>query len=300
MAVDGACRGRSHESRIVADAEPDPAAGARQDPFDRVDEGKFIKRRGRAHIGPFCHRSARGSSIDFMRRQVQRTEMGSTGAQIVQTELRALALTEDPIRSFMAWLEEAKRAGAAEPTAMTLATATPQGRPSARIVLFKGMSEGESGRSVGSAEETAPVRLGLNFFTHFKSRKSEELQANPQAALVFHWPVMGRQVRFEGVVERLAAADSNAYFQVRPRASRIGAWASPQSKIIASREELENRVKEVASRFGDGEVPCPPFWGGWRLVPNQIEFWQAGESRLHDRFVYEWGAAGWAIARLAP
>lgn len=199
-----------------------------------------------------------------------------------------LQLPSDPIDAFLQWFDEALKAGVADPTAMTLATASKAGRPSARIVLLKGTSVGRDGAR------------GLEFFTNYASRKSQDLDENPQAALVFHWPAMRRQVRFEGRVEKLAVEESNAYFQTRPRGSRIGAWSSPQSRPISSREELEHFVRQSEERFKESEIPCPPFWGGWRLIPDHIEFWEERPFRLHERLVFDKNAAGWFIARLAP
>jgi pyridoxamine 5'-phosphate oxidase len=170
-----------------------------------------------------------------------------------------------------------------EPTAMTLATVDASGRPSARIVLLKGVDE-----------------QGFRFYTNYRSRKGEALAARPQAALVFWWETLERQVRVEGRVEMLDEATSDAYFARRSRASRIGAHASPQSRVIADRGELERRVADVEARFADREVERPEHWGGYRLQPRLIEFWQARRSRLHDRLRYTRHDDGWQIDRLAP
>jgi pyridoxamine 5'-phosphate oxidase len=199
-----------------------------------------------------------------------------------------LKLTMDPFENFERWMGEAQAAKLPEPTAMTLATASRTGRPSARIVLYKGLSQ-QSGK-------------GFRLFTNYESRKSGDLNDNSYAALVFFWAPLNRQIRVEGQVEKLNDAESDLYFQSRPRGSRIGAWASPQSQKIKSREELLERVRKVEERFQNEEmIPRPPNWGGWLLVPERIEFWQAGEFRLHDRFVFEREkAGGWSVSRLSP
>lgn len=200
-----------------------------------------------------------------------------------------IQLSLDPFEGFERWMREAAAANLVEPTAMTLATASKTARPSARIVLYKGLSR----RSDGAT--------GFCLYTNYESQKSQDLLQNPQAALVFYWAPLKRQIRIEGIVERLPEAESDAYFRSRPRGSRIGAWASPQSQKLKSREELLARVREIEKRFPSDEVPRPPNWGGWLLVPDRIEFWQAGESRLHDRFLYEKAAGqAWNVSRLAP
>lgn len=192
------------------------------------------------------------------------------------------SLAADPLEQFRTWFDEARRSGEVA-EAVALATATPDGRPSVRMVLLK------------SADER-----GLTFFTSHASRKAAELGANPHAALAFYWRTPGRQVRVEGRVERLAAAESAAYFATRPRESRLAAWASRQSSELGSRAALEAAFAEAAERFPE-DVPLPPCWGGYRLVPEAWEFWQRGEHRLHDRFRYEpQGRDGWRRARLAP
>lgn len=191
-------------------------------------------------------------------------------------------LDPDPLRQFERWFAEANGAGLEVPEAMALATATPAGRPSARMVLLKGADE-----------------RGFAFFTSYESRKGREVADNPHAALLFHWQPLGRQVRVEGRVERMPAEESEAYFRTRPLGSRLAAWASPQSRPLADRAELERLYAEARDRFGE-HVPLPRHWGGFRLVPDAYEFWQHGDDRLHDRSRYELDAAGWSRVRLAP
>lgn len=190
---------------------------------------------------------------------------------------------EDAIEQFERWFEDARQAGVHEPNAMTLATVDEEGRPAARIVLLKGVDQ-----------------KGLTFFTNHESRKGKELLANPRAALVFWWGPLARQVRLEGAIELVDRAESDAYFQTRPRGSQLAAWASAQSSVIADRAELEAAEHAQRERFGDGEVSLPPFWGGYRLVPDRVEFWHGRRSRLHDRLRYTRTEDGWQIHRLAP
>jgi pyridoxamine 5'-phosphate oxidase len=190
----------------------------------------------------------------------------------------------DPLSLVADWYGEAVAAGLPEPDAAALATATPDGRPSVRFVLVKGIDAD-----------------GVRLFTNYESRKGRELAANPRAALAIHWQPLQRQVRMEGPVERLPAADSDAYFASRARGSRLGAWASPQGREIPSREWLEARVEDAAGRFPGDEVERPPYWGGYLLRPDAVELWQGRPSRLHDRRSFLLGPDGsWAESRLAP
>jgi pyridoxamine 5'-phosphate oxidase len=190
-----------------------------------------------------------------------------------------------PVTQFERWLAEAVKAQVPEPTAMTLATVGEDGRPAARVVLLKGVDVG-----------------GLLFFTNYESRKGRELATHPHAALLFHWVELERQVRIEGKVSRASVAESDAYFASRPRSSRIGAWASPQSKAISDRAWLERKFVAAQERFAadPDSIPRPPHWGGYRLLPFAFEFWQGRQSRLHDRIRYRLEDRHWRIERLAP
>jgi len=194
-----------------------------------------------------------------------------------------MAALTDPFLLFQEWFDEAERAGVVAPEAMTLATATADGAPSARMVLLKGADED-----------------GFVFYTGYDSRKGAELAENPRAALVFYWQPVGKQVRVEGPVERVSEAESAAYFETRPRGSQLAAWASQQSRPLASREELERRYAELEQEYEGRDVPLPPQWGGYRLQPEVIEFWEHHENRLHDRVRYTRAREGWQTERLAP
>jgi pyridoxamine 5'-phosphate oxidase len=203
--------------------------------------------------------------------------------------LRLFGLNEneidpDPIRQFQLWLNDAVEAQIPLAEAMTLATATPDGKPSARMVLLKQVDQ-----------------EGFVFFTNYRSAKARQLDANPYASLVFYWNQLERQVRVEGSVTRVSAQESRDYFQTRPRESQIGAWASDQSDVIASRDVLEQRAHELENLYFDREIDCPEHWGGYRVTPERIEFWKGRVGRLHDRIVYQRESArAWTISRLAP
>lgn len=199
------------------------------------------------------------------------------------------ALTEDsvaadPIDQFKVWLEEALEAQVEEPTALVLSTVSAAGRPSARVVLLKGVDES-----------------GLSFYTNYSSRKGHELEQNPYASMTFFWPALERQVRVEGRIVKVSPEESDAYFHSRPKGSQIGAWASAQSRVIESREVLEQREQALAEQYAEAAaLPRPEHWGGFRLEPDYLEFWQGRPSRLHDRIVYERERSSWQIRRLAP
>lgn len=192
-------------------------------------------------------------------------------------------LTEDPFELFRQWLQQALDVKATEPNAMTLATVDASGKPNARIVLLK---------DVGKRH--------LRFFTNYGSSKGKDLQENPHAATTFWWPELERQVRFRGPVEKIDPEQSAAYFRIRPRESQLGAWASEQSKIISSREELEKKFEQIRKKFSGEEIPVPGFWGGFDLAADEIEFWQGRQGRLHDRILYSYSNKKWNITRLQP
>jgi pyridoxamine 5'-phosphate oxidase len=197
--------------------------------------------------------------------------------------LREGAVPAEPMQLLRLWLDDAIAAGCLEPTGMALSTVTPEGRPRVRMVLCKGVSE-----------------EGIRFFTNYQSTKAAELEANGFAAVAFWWDSLARQIRAEGSVERLRQAESEAYFAVRPRESQLGAWASPQSQPVASREALDALQSEAEARFAGGPVPCPPHWGGYLIRPARVEAWMGGLGRLHDRLVWEREGTDWRLTRLAP
>jgi pyridoxamine 5'-phosphate oxidase len=206
----------------------------------------------------------------------------------LRKEYTCAGLTEsaadpDPIAQFRRWFDAALAADLHEPNAMTLATATPDGRPSARVVLLKGFDE-----------------RGFVFYTSYEGRKSEEIEANPRCALVFYWGELERQVRVEGRVSRIPEEESDEYFGSRPRGSQLGAWASEQSRPVEGRDALEERLRNLEAEYEGRELPRPPFWGGYRVEPEVIEFWQGRENRLHDRLVYRRSGGLWMRERLQP
>ena len=212
-------------------------------------------------------------SIADLRREYARARLDETD------------VSHDPLVEFARWFAEAQDAQLPDPNAMTLATATADGAPSARIVLLKGFDE-----------------RGFVFYTDYRSRKGAELEANPRAALVLYWSELDRQVRITGGVALASREESERYFKSRPLGSRLGAWASHQSRVIPGRAALERDLRTMEDRFEDGDVPLPAHWGGYRVVPDTIEFWQGRESRLHDRirYVREGGGKGWRVERLSP
>ena len=212
-----------------------------------------------------------GRSVADLRREYARAGLHESDAH------------PDPIEQFREWFDEAISANLHEPNAMTLATATRAGRPSARIVLLKGFDE-----------------RGFVFYTNYEGRKGRELEENPCCALVFYWGELERQVRIEGRAARVPGEESDAYYQSRPRGSRLGAWVSKQSRPVGGREALEGRLRELEREYEGREVPRPPFWGGYRVEPGEMEFWQGRENRLHDRLVYRRSDEGWEIERLQP
>jgi pyridoxamine 5'-phosphate oxidase len=193
------------------------------------------------------------------------------------------SIDRDPIRQFQTWFNDAIAAKLPMPDAMTLATATPGGKPSARMVLLKQVDED-----------------GFVFYTNYHSVKAVQLDANPFAALVFYWSQLDRQVRVEGSVTKTSPEESRDYFRTRPRESQIGAWASEQSQTISGREALERRALELETQYCDRDIDCPEHWGGYRVKPERIEFWKSRVGRLHDRILYQRTAGGWSISRLAP
>ena len=204
-------------------------------------------------------------------------------AEYAQAGLNARNLDRDPLRQFQQWFEEALKAGLREPNAMVLATVNAVGQPSTRIVLLKGIDE-----------------RGFTFFTNYQSRKALDLESNQRAALNFPWLDLERQVNVLGSVSKIDRQESEAYFRTRPRGNRLGAWASQQSEVIAERSVLEKRMAELESKYPSDDIPMPEHWGGYRLNPAEIEFWQGRPNRLHDRFRYSRQSEGWKLVRLSP
>jgi pyridoxamine 5'-phosphate oxidase len=197
--------------------------------------------------------------------------------------LSEVDIDPDPFKQFQIWFDQAISAQLPEPNAMTLATATRNAIPDARIVLLKGFDD-----------------RGFVFYTNYDSQKGQELAENPQATLIFWWAELERQVRISGAVEKVSTAESDTYFHSRPIGSQLGAWTSNQSQVIPNREYLEHRLQELTEQYQNQEIPRPPHWGGYRVMPHTIEFWQGRKSRLHDRLRYQKKQAGWKIDRLSP
>lgn len=210
-------------------------------------------------------------------------ELAALRRDFSRESLSEISVAGDPFEQFSKWMDEALAAEIVDATAMTLSTVDTECRPSSRVVLLKGFD-----------------KTGFAFYTNYESKKARDLAANPNATVHFFWAELERQVIISGMVSKTSREESEAYFKSRPVESRIGAWASKQSSVLASREELEKRVEDLRAEYPDGDVPLPPFWGGFRLSPVHFEFWQGRASRLHDRICYELRDGKWEIFRLSP
>jgi pyridoxamine 5'-phosphate oxidase len=278
LVAEGACEGR-----VVLDGRGDLGFG--YDPHV-VPDGE-TRTMGEIPLEEKLRFSHRGRAFRALAGKMKILET-SEQAEHLQVERTRATLDEShvrtgPFRHFELWMREALEHESGEPNAMTLATATRDGRPSARMVLLRGFDE-----------------RGFVFYTNYESRKGRELAENPQAALVLYWGSLQRQVCITGRVARLPTEESKAYFDSRPRGSRLGAWASHQSQIIASRAELDERLRALEERHPDADIPLPPYWGGFRLAPDTIEFWQGRPNRLHDRLRFTRTEEGWILERLSP
>lgn len=211
------------------------------------------------------------------------TSIAALRREYIKDILKKEDLHQNPLEQFSVWFKEAQKAEVLEPNAMSLSTVSASGKPSSRVVLLKGISENR-----------------LKFFTNYRSQKAKDLEQNPWVSINFFWPELERQVRIEGKVEKTTAEESDAYFNSRPEGSKLGAWASPQSDIIATREMMEDSHRALELEFKGKEIPRPPHWGGYNVMPERVEFWQGRASRLHDRFVYLIENGSWKIERLAP
>lgn len=216
-----------------------------------------------------------------MSQDANRQHIAALRREYQSRELHEHAVAADPMSQFQVWFDESLQAELHEPNAMHLSTSM-EGQPTSRIVLLKDFDD-----------------RGLVFYTNYSSRKGEEIAANPLVCALFYWGPLERQVRIEGPARKVSVEESEAYFRSRPRGSQIGAWASPQSQVIPSRDALQASQDEYEAKFAGGEVPLPPFWGGYRIEPTYVEFWQGGGNRLHDRLLYELGSEGWSLKRLS-